>query len=83
MMSRASARAIKEKYDWMPTAATHAPHDSTTFEHLQPSKDADPRPTTGRNSKMGRRAEKPRDPTMAGPSGQPGRAKHDKRHANK
>ena len=40
-------------------------------------------PTTGRNTKLGRRVEKPMDPKAGGPSGQLDRAKHDKRHANK
>jgi hypothetical protein len=80
MMSRASARAIKELREraW---AAAWPPHDAQTTEH-QTDKVAK-HPSTGRNSKMGRKAEKPRDPTTGGPSGQPDRAKHDKRHANR
>ena len=80
MMSRASARAIKELHD-RGYAAGWPPHDTQTTEH-QGDKVAK-HPSTGRNSKMGRKAEKPRDPTTGGPSGQPDRAKHDKRHANR
>lgn len=40
-------------------------------------------PTTGRNTKLGRKVEKPAEPKPGGPSGQTERAKHNKRHANK
>ena len=46
-------------------------------------KDMYQRPTTGRNTRLGRKVEKPRDPKSGGPSGQKDRARHDKRHANK
>ena len=80
MMSRASARAIKDHYD-RAHAASVPFHDVQTTEHTADK--VAKHPSTGRNSKMGRKAEKPRDPTSGGPSGQPDRAKHDKRHANK
>ena len=40
-------------------------------------------PTTGRNTKLGRKVEKPQDPKAGGPSGQTDAAKHNKRHTNK
>jgi len=79
MMSRASVRAIKDYYERAHAAGV--PHDTQTTEH-QGVKVAR-HPSTGRNSKMGRKAEKPRDPTSGGPSGQPDRARHDKKHANR
>lgn len=39
-------------------------------------------PATGRTSKMGRKAEKPCDSAVAGPSGQHEATKHDRRHTN-
>ncbi|HUR89399.1 MAG TPA: hypothetical protein VMZ74_09965 [Ramlibacter sp.] len=86
MMSRASARAIKTfNADWhRPAAATLPLHDQQNTEHLKEgARDSLLRPTTGRNSKLGKKAEKPRDPKSGGPSGQKERARHDKRHANK
>lgn len=80
MMSRASARSIKDWHD-RAHAATSPPHDSRTTEHR--ADNLLHKPATGRNSKPGRKAEKPRDPKAGGPSGQKDRARHDKRHANK
>ena len=40
-------------------------------------------PTTGRNTKLGRKVEKPADPKAGGPSGQRDNGKHNKKHANK
>ena len=77
MMSRASARAIKSMNDRLPQAGwNHSPAEK--------EKDMPPpqNPTTGRTTKMGRRAEKPKDPKPGGPSGQSDRAKHNKKHAN-
>ena len=79
MMSRASARAIK---DWHNRAqAAGAPHDTQVTEHIGVK--VVPHPSTGRNSRLGRKVEKPSDPKAGGPSGQKDRGKHDKRHANK
>jgi hypothetical protein len=90
MMSRASARAIKDHHDRVYFAATKGgwslPPDGGRKDvvHVQDqAKDQTQRPTTGRNTKLGRKVEKPRDPMSGGPSGQKDRAKHDKRHANK
>src|SRR3954471_8533786 len=74
MMSRASARAIKDMHDRGQAAGV--PHETQTTEHK--GNKGVPHRSTGRNSKMGRKAEKPRDPKSGGPSGQPDRAKHDK-----
>lgn len=41
------------------------------------------RPTVGRNTALGKRAEKAQDPAAGGPSGQKDKAKHDRKHANK
>lgn len=46
-------------------------------------RDQNQRPTTGRNTKLGRKVEKPMDPKAGGPSGQKDKARHDKKHANK
>ncbi len=40
-------------------------------------------PGTGRSTKMGRRAETPASIRSSGPSGQTGRAQHQKKHPNK
>lgn len=79
MMSRASARAIKEIHDRAYAAGW--PHDTQTTEHQQES--LVQRPSTGRNSKLGRKVEKPRDPKAGGPSGQHDASRHDRKHANK
>jgi hypothetical protein len=78
MMSRASARAIKDLHNRAQAAG--APHDAQTTEHK--GVNVVPHPSTGRNSRLGRKVEKPADPKAGGPSGQKDRAKHDKRHAN-
>ena len=88
MMSRASAQAIKSSVDsWYPkprASSTLPLHDQQSTEHLKEgTRDLQLRPSTGRNSKLGKKAEKPRDPKSGGPSGQKDRARHDKRHANK
>lgn len=41
------------------------------------------RPTTGRNTPLGRKTESPASIKTAGPSGQKGKAQHQKLHANK
>ncbi|MBA3772691.1 MAG: hypothetical protein H0X13_09460 [Ramlibacter sp.] len=41
------------------------------------------RPTSGRTTPQGRKVEKPGSGSPAGPSGQPGKTLHDRRHANK
>lgn|GEM_PF-6748501 len=40
-------------------------------------------PTTGRNTRQGKKVEKPDDPAPGGPSGQKVVTKHDKKHTNK
>lgn len=42
-----------------------------------------PRPSTGRTTSMGRRAEKPAKDNASGPSGQPDSCWHDSTHTNK
>ena len=42
-----------------------------------------PRPSTGRTTSMGRRAEKPGKDNASGPSGQPDSTWHDSQHTNK
>jgi hypothetical protein len=68
-------------------SAPPAAHLTTEDKKLDRTEDATresfTNPTTGRNSKLGRRVEKPADPKAGGPSGQKDRAKHNKRHANK
>ncbi len=66
-------------------AGSNLPEDERKkLEHTkQELRDLYQRPTTGRNTKLGRKVEKPRDPKSGGPSGQQDRARHDKRHANK
>jgi hypothetical protein len=41
------------------------------------------KPDSGKSTKLGRKVEKPNDPSAGGPSGQHETTKHDKRHANK
>jgi hypothetical protein len=41
------------------------------------------KPDSGKSTKLGRKVEKPNDPSASGPSGQHETTKHDKRHANK
>jgi len=41
------------------------------------------KPDSGKSTKLGRKVEKPHDPSASGPSGQHETTKHDKRHANK
>jgi hypothetical protein len=89
MMSRASARAIKDLHERFhpsgsPSAAwNHAPADNKVDHTEESSRELYKNPTTGRNTKLGRKVEKPAEPKSGGPSGQKERAKHDKRHANK
>jgi len=40
-------------------------------------------PSTGRNTKLGKRVEKPAEPPAGGPSGQKVGVKHDRKHTNK
>jgi hypothetical protein len=40
-------------------------------------------PSTGRNTKLGRKVEKPDDPGPGGPSGQKVVTRHDRKHTNK
>jgi hypothetical protein len=61
-------------------ARRHAPRANVQKE--QPA-DVVNRPSTGRNTKLGRKVEKPAEPKAGGPSGQTDRARHDKKHANK
>jgi hypothetical protein len=42
-----------------------------------------PRPTTGRTTSLGRKAEKPAKDNASGPSGQPDSCWHDSTHTNK
>ena len=42
-----------------------------------------PRPTTGRTTSMGRKAERPAKDDASGPSGQPDSCWHDSTHTNK
>lgn len=67
------------------TGSMHLPPDDTkTAGRLKDIKrEQYASPTTGRNTKLGKKVEKPRDPKSGGPSGQKDRARHDKRHANK
>jgi hypothetical protein len=86
MMSRSSARSIKDWHDRMyaTKAGWNLPNETQkTVHEAQPPLDTVQRPQTGRNTKLGRKVEKPRDPKSGGPSGQQDRARHDKRHANK
>jgi hypothetical protein len=85
MMSRASARAIKEMTDRIHRAGWNLPpadKEQATHRKIDVP-ETYKNPTTGRNTKLGRRVEKPQDPKAGGPSGQTDRAKHNKRHANK
>lgn len=88
-MSRASARAIKDLHErFHSSSSTNAAWNLPTEDKkLDRTEDATrelyKNPTTGRNTKLGRKVEKPQDPKGGGPSGQKDRAKHDKRHANK
>jgi hypothetical protein len=60
------------------------PADENNMVHKKGEpQDAFQRPNTGRNTRLGKKVEKPRDPKSGGPSGQKDRARHDKRHANK
>lgn len=84
-MSRASARAIKDMHDHVHKAGWHLPpHDQQKADRMKDeTAELYQRPTTGRNTTLGKKVEKPRDPKSGGPSGQKDRARHDKRHANK
>jgi len=85
MMSRASVRSIKDMNDRIQKAAWNLPpadKEQQTHRTLG-LPETFKGPTTGRNTKLGRKVEKPRDPKSGGPSGQKDRARHDKRHANK
>jgi hypothetical protein len=84
MMSRASARAIKEMHERVQRAGWHMPTDDRHVVRTDDeTRELYKNPTTGRNTKLGRKVEKPAEPKIGGPSGQTDRAKHDKRHANK
>ena len=84
-MSPASARAVKDWNDRIQKARWNLPRETeTNAVHVQDqTRDLVQRPSTGRNTKMGRRVEKPQDPKAGGPSGQTENARHNKRHANK
>lgn len=84
MMSRASARAIKDWHDRAPRPMASTPPHDVSIERIEDAtRELFKNPTTGRNTKLGKKVEKPRDPKSGGPSGQKDRARHDKRHANK
>ena len=85
MMSRASARAIKDLHERIHSASWHLPpDDGKNAERLtDEQRELYSRPSTGRTTRLGRKVEKPQDPKAGGPSGQTDRARHDKRHANK
>jgi hypothetical protein len=61
-------------------ARRHAPRANVHKD--QPRDDAQ-RPTVGRNTKLGRKVEKPQDPKAGGPSGQHDAGRHDRKHTNK
>jgi hypothetical protein len=85
-MSRASARAIKDLHERIHKAGWHLPpRDQTTkADHVKDDISQDYKsPTTGRNTKLGRKVEKPSEPKQGGPSGQTDLGKHNKRHTNK
>lgn len=83
-MSRASARAIKDFNDRIHKAGSNLPTEQKKVEHVKDiTSEVFKSPTTGRNTKLGRRVEKPQDPKAGGPSGQKDNAKHNKKHANK
>ena len=68
----------------LPGVSHLPPDDKNNMVHKKGEpQDAFQRPSTGRNTRLGRKVEKPRDPKSGGPSGQKERARHDKRHANK
>jgi hypothetical protein len=78
MLSRPAAR--------LPAARLPAAHmPPTEKRHVEDVKDEVlyQRPTTGRNTKLGRRVEKPAEPATGGPSGQHDGAKHNRKHTNK
>lgn len=90
MMSRASARAIKDLHDRYAAYANRGGWNLPTDDKQQSTvhvsdqtRDQVQRPSTGRNTKLGRRVEKPQDPSAGGPSGQKEIAKHNKKHTNK
>jgi len=58
----------------------HAPRANVQKEQSQ---DTGTRPSVGRNTKLGRKVEKPQDPKAGGPSGQHDGARHDRKHTNK
>ena len=65
---------------WAPTPSNH----KTRLEQVADDVRAIfQRPTTGRTSRLGRKAERPADARAAGPSGQHESTKHDRRHTNK
>ena len=78
MMSRTSARAMKEVHAQQ--GAWNLPPEEKKLDRLEVKMGQNP--TTGRNTRKGRKVEKPADPKAGGPSGQKDRARHDKRHAN-
>lgn len=64
-------------------AAHLVPGDKQSAKKMEEDREAYKSPTTGRNSKLGRKVEKPQDPKAGGPSGQKDKSRHDKKHANK
>lgn len=68
-----------------PYASTSPPlHTRNDGTHVEDAAGIlDKGPTTGRATRLGRKAEKPRDPKAGGPSGQEDRSRHDKKHANR
>ena len=83
-MSPASARTMKDWNDYVAKPCWNLPNErEKTVVHIADQQSDPMHPSTGRNTKMGRKVEKPRDPKSGGPSGQKERARHDKRHANK
>ena len=84
-MSRASARALKEFHERAHKAGWHLPpDDAKKAEHLEDVKrELYQNPTTGRNTKLGRKVEKPGIGRQSGPSGQTDSVQHDRKHTNK
>jgi len=69
-----------------PAARTPAsqlpPDDKRRVDHVK-DEVVYQRPTTGRNTALGRKVEKPADPRAGGPSGQHDSVKHNRKHTNK
>ncbi len=67
-----------------PSPAAHLPPFEQRVHHLKnETSTAQKSPSSGRNTRMGRRVEKPMDPHAGGPSGQRDTNKHNHVHANK